>query len=80
MSWIQKLFTSILPRSWAAALERESRAWKVICPCGEVRSVWETGGIRYKAAGNPKRLLNCNRCGQRTWHQVEYRKEASQPN
>ena len=71
MSFIQRLITSIVPRSWAAGMEAESRAWMARCAtCGEERSVWELGGIRWKAAGTPRRRLWCLRCARRTWHQL----------
>jgi len=59
-----------LPRRWAASVEAESRAWQVLCPCGFSRSVWELGGIRWKAAGEPRRRLWCPQCEQRTWHKM----------
>ena len=65
------LFLRLLGPEGAAAAEAESRAWLVTCPnCGFSRSVWEMGGIRYKAAGTARRLLSCPNCGQRGWHQV----------
>lgn len=70
MSWVQKVFQTILPRSWAESMEAESRAWKMCCPCGHAMSVWDAGGIRWKAAGKPTRLLRCSHCGQVTWHQI----------
>jgi ribosomal protein S27E len=38
----------------AAEMEAESRTWMVRCrKCGNERSVWEMGGLRYKARGRP---------------------------
>jgi hypothetical protein len=46
------LFARLLGPEAAAAMERESRAWLVICPdCGFSRSVRDMGGTRYKASG-----------------------------
>jgi DNA-directed RNA polymerase subunit RPC12/RpoP len=54
-----------------AAMEAESRAWMVQCPhCGAERSVWETGGIRYRAAGTSRRYMRCPACGRRGWHRI----------
>lgn len=79
MSWIHRLLR-FLPGHVAADMERESRAWKLICPkCGHVTSYWEIGGVRWKAAGNPRNLLRCGGCGQRTWHRAEYRPPAATP-
>ena len=70
MSSIQKFFMAILPPGWAASMEAESRAWIAECPCGNRRSIWDMGGIRWGAAGKPKRYLSCPRCGQMTWHTI----------
>ncbi|MBN2146550.1 MAG: hypothetical protein JW726_04140 [Anaerolineales bacterium] len=70
MSLIQKIFTTLLPRSLAEKMEVESREWIAECPCGAARSIWELGGIRWGAAGNPRRLMRCSQCGQRTWHRI----------
>jgi hypothetical protein len=74
MTLIQKLVTTVLPRRWAAAIEADSRAWMARCPCGHEMSVWDAGGIRYKAAGNPVKLFPCPHCGP-TWHRL-YKKPA----
>ncbi len=65
------LFLRLLGAEGAAAAEAESRAWLVTCPdCGFSRSVWDMGGVRYKAAGTARRLLRCPNCGQRGWHRI----------
>ena len=38
--------------------------------CGFSRSVWEMGGVRYKAAGTARRAMRCPNCGKMGWHQV----------
>ena len=70
MSLPQRFFTAILPKKWAADMEAQSRLWIVRCPCGEGKSMWELGGIRWRAAGQPRMLKKCPRCGKRTWHKV----------
>ena len=69
MGFIQKLLLAVLPGA-AKSMEAESREWMHTCPCGHSRSTWDLGGIRWGAAGNPRRLLKCPKCGQRTWHEV----------
>jgi endogenous inhibitor of DNA gyrase (YacG/DUF329 family) len=55
-------------------MEAESRAWMARCPdCGTERSVWDMGGIRWKAAGKPRRLLKCPKCQRATWHQFSFK-------
>jgi len=78
MTFLQRLFTAILPNKWTESMESESRDWMLQCPCGHETSVWEAGGIRYKAAGNPKVRRHCPECGRRTWHRV-YKKGADAP-
>jgi hypothetical protein len=71
VSFFQRLMTAILPGSWAASMEAESRAWMARCEaCGGERSVWDLGGIRWKAAGSPRRRLPCINCGQVTWQRL----------
>jgi DNA-directed RNA polymerase subunit RPC12/RpoP len=59
----------------AAEIERESRQWIVTCPsCGDVRSYWDLGGVRYKAASKGKRIgIRCPACGHRGMAPVERR-------
>ena len=74
MSGAQNFMKSILPKSWAEDLEAESRQWMMQCPnCKHEVSVWEMGGIRWKAAGNPRRYAVCLNCMKSGWHQL-YRK------
>jgi hypothetical protein len=63
MGMLQSFVKAVLPRRWAAAVEAESRSWVMRCDCGRETSVWDAGGIRYKAAGNPVRLFACPKCG-----------------
>jgi DNA-directed RNA polymerase subunit RPC12/RpoP len=74
VSFIQKLLIALFPPKVAEDMETESRSWILRCPtCGHERSIWDVGGIRWGAKGNPKRLLRCPACGNRTWHTI-YRK------
>lgn len=72
MTGLQKFLTSVLPKSWADNMRRESEQWKMCCPCGNQRSVWEAGGIRWGGSGNPKRLLKCPACQQMTWQETKH--------
>lgn len=65
------LFLRLLGSEGVAAAETESKAWLVTCPnCNFSRSVWDMGGVRYKAAGTARRRLRCQQCGQTGWHLV----------
>lgn len=71
MSKLQTFLAQILPEKWMAAMEAESRAWRLACPCGHKTSVWDIGGIRYQAASTGKRIrLLCQSCGERRWHRL----------
>jgi hypothetical protein len=63
MSRTQRLATTLLPW-WAAAMEAESREWRTSCPCGHEFSVWDAGGVRFKASGTPTVVMRCPSCGR----------------
>jgi RNase P subunit RPR2 len=49
----------------------ESKQWKFTCKhCGQVSSIWDAGGIRYKAAGKPTTLVKCIHCGKTGMHSI----------
>ncbi len=76
MSGVQKLFTRFVPKGIKASMEAESRQWMVKCPnCGFEQSVWEMGGVRWKASGNPRWRLKCPNCGETGWHTVDKKQE-----
>lgn len=73
MTFIQKLVTNLLPAKWSAAMRADSEKWLLTCPqCGAVHSVWDIGGIRYKATSKGKRVgVKCPACGQRSMMKME---------
>lgn len=75
MSWARKIFVAILPKSWAAAMETESRAWMVQCVgCDYERSVWDWGSIRWKAKGTTRTVMKCPSCHKRKLHTIYFKK------
>jgi len=62
MGKLQELLATLLPDGWAASMEHESRAWRMRCPCGAETSIWDMGGVRWKAGGEPRRLGTCSQC------------------
>lgn len=77
----QRLVVRLVPRSWATEMEAESRAWTVRCGrCGFERSLWELGGIRWKAnrAQRTGTWGRCAACGGRGRHTV-YRRDPTDP-
>ncbi|MBU6276976.1 MAG: hypothetical protein KGQ61_10080 [Planctomycetes bacterium] len=75
MGLLRDLILAVVPAGVAASMERDSRAWKLTCPCGHTRSFWEIGGIRWKAAGEPRKLLRCPACGKLEWHRTHWQPE-----
>jgi Zn finger protein HypA/HybF involved in hydrogenase expression len=65
MPRLQKFIISFFPKSWADSIRTESERWKIRClTCGHTRSVWEAGGIRWKATSIGKRVTHlCPACG-----------------
>lgn len=52
-------------------MEADSRLWMVRCSCGLARSIWELGGIRWKASQSQTfSFMKCPQCGKRSWHKI----------
>lgn len=65
MGLVQKVLKTVMPREMAEAMEAESRLWMMRCPEGHEISVWDAGGIRFKAKGKAiPRLFKCSGCGK----------------
>ena len=75
MSIIQKFVTTVLPKSLRQAIQHESQNWLLRCPdCDSVQSVWDLGGIRFKAASTNKKILaRCPHCSQTNMMPLEYK-------
>ena len=74
MGLLRKLILSVVSDKMAAAMEADSRAWILTCPaCGYEISIWDLGGIRYKATGNQRTFMKCLKCGKRVWHRTAKR-------
>lgn len=76
MSSAQRFFAAILPKRLAAEMESESRSWMIRCECGFEQSVWDSGGIRWKAKGSPRQFRLCRSCGKKGWQTI-YRNESA---
>ena len=59
---MRDLLARLLPQSVMERVERESRSWYFTCSCGHEFDYWSIGGVRYKAAGHPWRLVTCPKC------------------
>ena len=73
MSMLQKLIMTILPSAWSAAIKAESQRWMLHCPsCGTVRSLWDIGGMRYKATPRKRKaLIWCQTCRRTQWMEMD---------
>lgn len=68
---LRGLFLKVLPARIAAGIEAESRSWILRCrTCGDERSYWDAGGMRYKASGSPRTAAKCPRCQRLRTHDV----------
>lgn len=74
MSGLQRFILALLPRRWGEEARAQSQAWHLCCTrCGTGRSVWDAGGIRWKARSAGKRtLVRCARCGGVQPARLEY--------
>jgi hypothetical protein len=71
MTLIQTIIFLLVPASWAKSIEDESRAWAFECAkCDHRQSVWDAGGVRWKARGNPKSYRRCVACGKSGWQRL----------
>ena len=76
LSLTQRFFKMISSKQGFEAMEKESKTWMVQCSnCKYERSIWDIGGIRSGAAGNPSTRIRCTNCNQNNWHTI-YRKES----
>ena len=71
---LRSLFSRLSP-ALMQRIEAESRTWFIQCQkCGHEISVWDAGGMRYKALGPVWRLarcVNCRRVGMVKIYRVE---------
>jgi hypothetical protein len=71
MTRLQKFILSLMPTAWAKSAEEDSRAWTFTCgPCGHQQSVWDAGGIRWKAIGNSRNYRRCAKCRALSWQKL----------
>ena len=68
----------ILPAKAFAAVRAGTKEWLAECPCGHKRDVWDSGGVRYKAAGEPRQLGYCLLCRKSTLHRIRKKTDAEQ--
>ena len=70
MSFTQTIARHVLCGRLYESLRSESESWVMRCPCGAETSVWDMGGIRWKATGEPRRMGKCSTCARVFWGTV----------
>jgi hypothetical protein len=69
---LRDFILGFMPPKMRAEAESESRRWIAACPtCQSANSVWDVGGMRYKAAGKPIKLAQCPNCRKIRLHRFE---------
>ena len=68
MTTIQKILTMVLPSATVERMKEETNQWRVRCTaCGHSKSLWETGGVRYRKrsplGGVSATIVRCSQCG-----------------
>ena len=65
---------SFLGAEARAKAEEESKHWMAECPhCHQKTSIWDLGGVRYKAAGDGSwAAYRCTHCGKLGWHHIRW--------
>ena len=55
-----------------ADVEADSRKWIATCPrCQRTNSMWDVGGMRFRAVGRPSTLVRCMHCGKTSFMRFE---------
>ena len=75
---IRKLLRTLMSEDSFRRVEEESRDWYFTCgTCGQEFSVWDLGGIRYRASGYPSRLVKCPMCQTKAMLKIKRRSEGN---
>jgi phage FluMu protein Com len=71
---LRDIILKFMPPKMRAAAEADSRKWVATCPrCQKLNSIWDIGGIRYRAAGVKSSLARCAHCGKTNFMRFEKR-------
>lgn len=64
LSTTQKIVKFFSSNTGFEKIMEESKRYRFDCNCGKTSSIWDIGGIRYKAYGRPTTLVKCPHCGK----------------
>lgn len=62
LSTVQKMVKFFSTKSKFEKIMNESKRYQFDCNCGKTSSIWDIGGVRYKAYGKPSTLVKCPHC------------------
>jgi len=65
----------LLPAKAWNAVKAGTKEWLTECPCGHKQDLWDSGGVRYKATGEPRRLGFCPACGKHAMQRIRRKTE-----
>ena len=72
-SRIQKFVGLFVSKRKKEVIKQESNRWGFVCAsCGQRTGIWDAGGIRYKAKGNPSVYMKCPKCGKGAMQEINY--------
>ncbi len=70
LSTVQKILKFFTSKSLFEKMMADSKQYRFTCSCGTESSIWDIGGIRYKAYGTPKTGVRCPHCGKRSMQKI----------
>lgn len=64
LSGAQKLVRFFSSKAKFEKIQEESKQWGFNCSaCNEKSNIWEVGGVRHHAKGEPTKRIKCPKCG-----------------
>ncbi|MDZ4809478.1 MAG: hypothetical protein SGI96_14605 [Bacteroidota bacterium] len=66
LSTAQKILKFFTSKSLFEKMMTDSKLYRFTCSCGKESSIFDIGGIRYKAYGTPKTGVRCPHCKKRS--------------
>ncbi len=70
LSLAQKIAKFFASASLFEKMKADSMLYRFTCSCGKEASIWDIGGIRYKASGTPRTGVRCPYCGKRSMQRI----------
>lgn len=70
LSFAQKIAKFFASASLFKKMMEDSKCYRFTCSCGKESSIWDIGGIRYKAVGKPLSGIKCPHCKKFSMHKI----------